>query len=429
MKELFKKVVIGILTFEAKLLLLRTTPKIIAITGSVGKTSTKDAIFTAIKDHVHARKSEKSFNSDIGVVLTVLGLPNGWNNPIAWLKNIIDGAFHVVFCNGYPKVLVLEMGVDRKGDMKHLTAWINPDIVVLTCFPKVPVHVEYFKSPREVIEEKMILVRALKKNGICVYNADDELIVEEIKKIPQLSFSYGKNNQAHFSTSDERVMYDGAMPSGVAYILSHVQEKIEVQVHGTLGNQHVYVGAAALAVATQLGVSLTDAARALKTQTPVPGRMRTLRGIHGSTLLDDTYNSSPVATANALLSLSGLTTQGRKIAVLGDMLELGQFSVREHERVGELLVGTVDILFTLGVRSHKVAEAAIAHGFDQTKVFQYEDVARLANDIVSTVEKDDIVLIKGSQSMRAEKVTYALMLEKEKAGELLVRQDAFWTKK
>ena len=122
MKNLFKQCVVAILTFEAKWLLKRKQPKIIAITGSVGKTSTKDAIYTVLKNHVHTRKSEKSFNSDIGVPLTVLGLRNGWNNPFLWIKNIIDGALHVFFAKGYPDVLILETGVDRKGDMQKLTA-------------------------------------------------------------------------------------------------------------------------------------------------------------------------------------------------------------------------------------------------------------------------------------------------------------------
>ena len=141
MKEIFKKFVVAALTFEAQVLLKRTRPKIVAITGSVGKTSTKDAVYAVLKEHVHARKSEKSFNSDIGVALTVLGLSNGWNNPFLWVKNIFDGALHALFQSNYPKVLILEMGVDRKGDMKRLTQWIKPDVVVVTRLPDVPVHV------------------------------------------------------------------------------------------------------------------------------------------------------------------------------------------------------------------------------------------------------------------------------------------------
>ncbi len=100
MKEFFKKIIVVVLSFEARMLLKRHKPKIVAITGSVGKTSTKDAIYAVLKQHMHARKSEKSFNSDIGVALTVLGLSNAWNNPFSWFRNIIDGALHAFFTEG-----------------------------------------------------------------------------------------------------------------------------------------------------------------------------------------------------------------------------------------------------------------------------------------------------------------------------------------
>ena len=177
MKSFFKSIVVSILTFEAHLLLRLAKPKIIAVTGSVGKTSTKDAVYHAIKNTTSARKSEKSYNSDIGVPLSILGLDNAWQNPILWIKNIGNGLLHALFPFHYPKVLVLEMGVDRPGDMKRLTSWIKPDIVVLTRLPDVPVHVEYFSSPEEVVAEKLILVDALATDGVLVYNNDDEKVL------------------------------------------------------------------------------------------------------------------------------------------------------------------------------------------------------------------------------------------------------------
>ena len=141
MKDLFKNIVVSILTLEAQILLRRTKPTIIAVTGSVGKTSTKDAIFSVLKNYRKTRKSEKSFNSEIGVPLSVLGLPNAWNNPVLWMWNIIEGFFIACFSRDYPEVLVLETGVDRQGDMKRLTAWLKPDIAVITRLPDVPVHV------------------------------------------------------------------------------------------------------------------------------------------------------------------------------------------------------------------------------------------------------------------------------------------------
>ncbi len=429
MKEYFKKFVVAVLTFEAKILLKRTKPKIVAITGSVGKTSTKDAIFTALKGHVHARKSEKSFNSDIGVALTVLGLENAWNNPLYWLKNIFDGAVHALFTKGYPKVLILEMGVDRKGDMKRLTSWIQPDIAVVTLLPDVPVHVEYFKSPEEVAEEKMTLAYALKENGVFIYNHDDAKIQAHLENIRQMSFGFSRYSPSHFTAGGDKVIYDGASPIGMEFSITHLQETIQVKTLGTLGSQHTYTYAAALAVAHQFGISLKDAAEALLAHQPPAGRMRVLRGVDGTTIIDDTYNSSPVACEHAVQTLHELKTKGRKIAILGDMLELGQFSVREHERIGEFLADKVDVLCTLGVRARKIAEGALENGLSEKRIFQYDDSTTLINELRPAVAKDDIILIKASQSIRAEKVVEALLLEKERAPELLVRQDDMWQKR
>lgn len=429
MKDIFKKAVIGVLTFEAKMLLKRRHPKIIAITGSVGKTSTKDAVYAVLKNHVHARKSEKSFNSDIGVALTVLGLSNGWNNPIFWMKNIIDGAFHALFSKDYPDVLVLEMGVDRPGDMKRLTSWIKPDVVVVTRLPDVPVHVEYFTSPEEVVEEKMELVYALKQDGVFIYNHDDEKIAEHLEEVRQQCFGFSRYSPSHFTASGDSVIYENSLPIGMEFDLTHITESVKMQVYGSLGIQHAYTYAAAAAVGTLFDISLQESASALKDHVPPSGRMRIIAGKEGSVIVDDTYNSSPVACEHAIMSLHEIKAQGRKIAVLGDMLELGQFSVREHERIGELLSSKVDILMTLGVRARKIAEGALEFGLYEQNIFQYDDHSQLIGELEAMLKKGDIVLIKASQGIRAERIVKAIMADQARAAELLVRQDTVWGKR
>ena len=429
MKEFFKKITVAILTFEAKLLLKRVKPKIVAITGSVGKTSTKDAIYVVLKNKVHARKSEKSFNSDIGVALTVLGLPNGWNNPFVWLKNIVDGALHALFSRGYPDVLVLEMGVDRPGDMKRLTKWIKPDVVVVTRLPDVPVHVEYFGSPEEVSDEKMQLAFTLKNDGIFIYNNDDEKIQHYLSEIRQQSFGFSRYSPSHFTASADTVIYDGAFPMGIEFMLTHIDENEKMRVLGSLGIQHTYSYAAAAAVGSLFDVSLKEAAKQLKEHVPPAGRMRVLHGMAGLVILDDTYNSSPTACEHAIQTLSELRTQGRKIAVLGDMLELGQFSVREHERIGEFLAKKVDMLVTLGVRARKIAEGALAYGLPEQNILQFDDIHILVETLKALLKPNDIVLVKASQGVRAEKIVASLLDEPAHASEYLVRQDAIWEKK
>lgn len=426
MKEFFKKIVVLTLTFEAKLLLKRHRPIIIAVTGSVGKTSMKDAIYSVIKKHVSARKSEKSFNSEIGVPLTVLGLPNAWNNPFLWLKNIIDGLYIALFSRSYPAYLILETGVDRPGDMEKLTAWMKPDMVVLTRFPDVPVHVEFFSGPEQVVAEKMKLVTALKPEGVVIYNHDDEIITNELKNIRQQAIGFSRFLSSQFVASEDEIFYSDDHPAGISFTITHLGESQKVRVNGVIGLQLLYTYAGAIAVGMQCGISLADAAYALLEHQPAPGRMRVLPGLKGSVIIDDTYNSSPAAAEQALRTLKEIKHAKRRIAVLGDMLELGRFSAREHERIGEIVPECADVLFTVGIRAQKTAAAALAHGLSETVIFQYEDSARAGRELQAYLEPGDVVLVKGSQGVRAERVVEEVMQEPERAPELLVRQDTAW---
>lgn len=429
MKNFFKNCIVFILNAEAKLIIKRHKPIIIAITGSVGKTSMKDAVYAVLKRHVSARKSEKSFNSDIGVPLTVLGLPNAWNNPFLWLKNILDGFFIAALSREYPTYLILETGVDRPGDMKKLAQWLKPDIVVLTRFPDVPVHVEFFTSPEEVVAEKMCLVEALKTNGVVIYNHDDQIIQAQLKDIRQQTIGYSRYLPSHFTAKEDQIIYLDNQPAGVRFVVSHVGQEQEVRVNGSIGVPSTYTYTGAIAVAMQCGVTLADAAYALAEHVPPAGRMRIIPGLKGSVIIDDTYNSSPIATEYALETLKELKHSKRKIAVIGDMLELGRFSAREHERIGEMIPNCADILFTLGIRSQKIAEAALAAGLDEQNIFQYDDVARAGRELQTLLKTGDVVLIKASQGLRAEKIVEEVMFQPELAASLLVRQDSEWLKR
>ena len=430
MKKFFKDIVTAALTFEARLLLKRHKPTIIAITGNIGKTSTKDAIYAAIKGSVHARKSEKSFNSDIGVALTILGLHNGWNSPLIWMKNIVEGLLLVLFGGDYPKVLVLEMGVDRPGDMRRLTSWIRPHIVVLTRLPDVPVHVEYFASPQEVIEEKMTLVHALRPEGTLLYNADDPRILKAIKDIGVQALGFGHAQNAHFNASTEALLYDNGVLQGVAFTVRNIEgQESRIEVKDTVGSQHTYAYTAAVGVASVLGITLPVAVQALESHTPPYGRMHLLEGINGSIIIDDTYNSSPAACEHALSTLSHIQTKGKRIAVLGDMLELGQFSVREHERIGTLIKSSADVLVTIGVRARAIAETARSLGFAEESILQFDDSNTAKEPIASLVEQGDVVLVKASQGIRAEHIVAHLLRDKQRDMDKLVRQDLMWSRR
>ena len=426
MKQVFKNIVVALLTAEAKVLLRRHQPYIIAVTGSVGKTSMKDAIYSVLKTAHSARKSQKSFNSDIGVPLTVIGLPNAWNSPLLWMKNLVDGFFIAFFSREYPKYLILETGVDRPGDMAKLTSWIKPDMVVLTRLPDVPVHVEYFSTPEAVIAEKMQLVAALKPEGIVVFNHDDENIEREMAGVRHQAIGYGRDLPTQFKASKDEVVYLDDVPAGIKFDLEYIDTKVSLRVDGAIGLPLVYTYSGAAAVGVLCGLTLEAAAAALRDHAPAPGRMRILSGIKGSVIIDDTYNASPTAVDQALMTLKELKYAKRKIVVLGDMLELGRFSADAHEKVGQQVADTADALFTLGIRSRKIAEGALENGLDEEYIFQHEDVIKAGKELQAYLKPGDVVLVKASQGIRAERVVEEVMAEPESAYELLVRQDEAW---
>lgn len=429
MKAFCKSVVVAILSFEAKILIKRHKPTIVSITGNVGKTTTKDAIYAAIKNSVSARKSEKSFNSEIGVPITVLGLHNAWGNPFLWIKNIIDGLFIALFSKEYPAVLVLEMGIDRPGDMERLTKWIKPDVVVLTRLPSVPVHVEYFSTPEAVIEEKMRLVSALKTDGTFIYNHDDMIIQNQLPNVLQRSLGFSRYVPSDYTASSDRVVYSDDVPVGMEFTIAHAGESLALQMVGTVGTQHAYACTAAVAVADVLGISLEEAVTSLRDLRTPNGRSRLIPGIKSTMIIDDTYNSSPTACEQALQTLSEMKHAGRRIAVLGDMLELGRFSSEEHEKVGKLVAQSADMLLTVGVRARKIAEGALEMGMPEEHILQYDDSARAGRELQALLQNGDVVLVKASQGIRAERIVEEVMADPDSASELLVRQDDEWIKR
>jgi UDP-N-acetylmuramoyl-tripeptide--D-alanyl-D-alanine ligase len=310
--------------------------------------------------------------------------------------------------------------------MKKLVSWIKPNIVVLTRLPDVPVHVEFFSSPEAVVEEKMNLVQALRPDGVLIYNHDDQIIQNQLESVRHKAIGYSRYLKSHFNASADKIIYNDDFPTGVSFTLEHLGEEHEVRVLGSIGVPFVYTYAGAIAVAAQCNISVSDAVLDLESNMPAPGRMRIIKGIKGTTIIDDTYNSSPVAVEQALSTLKEIKHAKRKIVVFGDMMELGHFSAREHERVGELAAGTVDTIFAIGVRSIRTAQSALSGGIKESAVFQYEDVAKAGKELQAYIMPGDVILVKGSQSMRTEKVVEEIMAEPENAPNLLVRQDTAW---
>lgn len=434
MKQLFKRIIVWILQAEARAVLRKYKPRVVAITGSVGKTSTKDAVYAVLQKKYHVRKSEKSFNSEVGVPLTILGLGNAWGNPLHWLQNIIDGLSLIVTTRPYPEWLVLEVGADRPGDIKSLASWIKVDVAIITRLPEVPVHVEFFDSVEAVIEEKASLMDAVRPGGSILLYADDERTRSLEKRLPApdariLFFGFHDETDV-WVHKFEVVREEGAYswPIGMRATITVEDESAPVQIIGSLG-QHAFLPAVAAAAAGHvLGVSLQEIVAGLESYDPPPGRVRLLPGIKGTLVIDDTYNASPAATEAALGALA-LTKPKRAIAALADMMELGRVSVEEHRKAGAKAAKVCDILITVGVRARDIAMGALDNGMPDQKILQFEDSAKAAQEIQNLLQEGDAILVKGSQSMRMEKIVEEIMLEPERAGELLVRQDSEWKKR
>lgn len=426
MKEKFRSFILMLLTLEARAVLKRHKPRVVVVTGSVGKTSTKDAAFSVFKDNVFVRKSEKSYNSDIGVPLTILGVPNGWSNIAVWVQNLLKGLMLLLTSTPYPKWLIIEVGADRPGDISKSLAWVRPNIVVTTRFPDVPVHVEFYESPEAVIAEELFPLSLLGQGGTAIMNADD--VHSKDAPIPEnvARITYGFGRTADMRAMRYRPTSQRGLLSGISFDIVHKEEKVHVTLPGVIGTTQVYALLAGIASALAVGITLEQATKNIENHLPPPGRLRLIPGVKSSMIIDDTYNSSPAAVEEALEALKSAPEGGKRIAVLGDMLELGTYSVSEHARMGAYAAASADILVTVGVRAKEMAKAAREVGMSESRVQEFERAADAITFLTSFLDTGDTVLIKGSQGMRMERIVKALMAEPEKAPELLVRQDAEW---
>jgi len=428
------------LRVESQLVLYKYKPKIIAITGSLGKTSTKDAVYAVLSKVAYVRKSEKSFNSEIGLPLTILGCPNGWSSPLAWFENIFKGLWLFLWPHKYPEWLVLEVGVGKPDDIKKTASWLSTDAVIITAIGETPPHIEFFNSHKHLVEEKSQLIKTLKPDGLLVLNADDEIVLEMKTKSKCRAITYGFTEGADILASDDKILFnDKNAPEGIIFKVNEKGNSLPVVIEGVFGRNHIYASLAALALSSGLKFNMLTAVNSLKNYDVPPGRMRLLNGIEGSLIIDDTYNSSPFACESALKTLGEIKWEGRKIAILGDMLELGRHTVLAHTNIGkivkEYLNKNEDVLLIVGQRAKAIREGALQAGMDEGKIFEFLD-SNEAGDFIKTFVKKglpavagDMVLVKGSQGVRMERVVEAILLDQKNKRKLLVRQDDEWKNK
>lgn len=462
-----KKLIIWVLTLESRLILKKYKPFIVAVTGSVGKTSTKDAIYEVFKSPglcradggiCHVRKSEKNMNNEFGLPLTIIGAPTARKSISGWINNMKQGASLIFRKQDYPDCLVLEVGADHPGDISRVATWLRPDISVITRVSRTPVHVEFFDSPEQVFEEKASLAENVKQGGTVVLFADDDKVMsiaERVKNRDAKIISFGVSSTATVKGSNAKFSYEGEenrewkiestmgsdykfqpstfhAPTGISFTLEADGASAQVSTKGILGKVYMYPLLAAAAAGVARNLPLNEIAQSLNAFNAPNGRMNIIPGRDGSTLIDDTYNSSPDAAVAALSALKEVQYATTKIAVLSDMMELGKYSPEEHRKIGReaaSMLGPHDCLVTVGPRSQVTAEEAVKAGMKSESVTSYSSAQEAADALSGTLKPGNVVLIKGSQSGRMEKVVKALMRDPEKAPELLVRQEQAWLDK
>ncbi len=432
-KKILKYIVTRILGLISRLVIYRYKPHIVMISGSVGKTSTKDAVAAVLATRFSVRKSEKSFNSEFGVPFTILGIGNPWHNPFAWFSLIRSSLELLLLPNQYPNMLVLEVGSDKQGDIAHILRLATPDVVVMTHLSDIPVHVEYYTSPERVHEEEFSPAHALSAAAPLIIPSDDAYAREHAASTHAHIISYGYNNDATVQVSEVGFYEKEGKVAGMQALVRINNEKGIVVVKNSVGEAQLLSVAAALATAHAFSIPFDEALVALDAYEPPPGRGRLISGIHNSIIIDHSYNSSPIAVEEALAALkifpSPIKT-ARRIAVLGDMLELGRHSVAEHERMGILARESADIVVAVGIRARAfVGEQQKEYKkVESKKVMLFDTSAAAALALSSLIRKGDVILIKGSQSIRMEVIIEALLANSADTSKL-VRQEREWKKR
>lgn len=352
--------------------------RVIGITGSVGKSTTKELTWSVLRRRFNTLKNPGNLNNEIGLPLTLLAL---------------DASHQRV---------VLEMGMYNLGEISQLCAVARPQVGVVTNVG--PTHLERLGSIERIAQAKAELVQALPADGVAVLNYDDPRVRQMAQLAPCRVFSYGLTHEADLWA--DAVISEGL--EGIRFTLHYGREKLHAKIP-LLGRHSVHTALRATAVGLIEGLGWDDILSGLQDES-VQLRLVSVPGIRGSLLLDDTYNASPVSTIAALNLLDDLKISGRKIAVLGDMAELGEYEEEGHRKVGCRAADVVSLLVTVGQRARLIAEEARACGLAADRISQVDSNAEAIARLRQLLQPGDVVLVKGSRSMAMEEIVADLQV-------------------
>lgn len=400
--------------------LKRTRPKIIGITGSFGKTSTKEAVYSVLKTRWNVYRNPKSLNTEIGLLLAVLEQPSGFSSPVKWVKILARAILNAFFGKKYD-FLVLEYGADKPGDIQHLVSLVKPDISILTRISSVHQAEGQFKNEEEIFNEKKKLALCLDEKGVAILNGADKFLKTLNEKLKSKIFWF---NSAHGIRAEN--LRDSA--DGFSATI-HMGSQHEDSSFSIAGTYHMDIFLPALLCGILNGISLKEGISALKSFQLPPGRMSKIEGIHGSTILDGSYNASPETVIQALNLLRNFPGK-RKIAVLGNMNELGKQTETAHRKIAQPIGDWLDELIVVGELAHITADECLKKGFPRSKIKILLTPEEAGEYLVSkNLTKGDVILFKGSQNrVRLERAVKMVMARPEQAKYLLCRQEPEWQK-
>ena len=378
----------------ARYILAQRAIEVIGITGSVGKTSTKEAIAAVLSTVEPTFKNHGSFNGRFGL-------------PIALGK-----------LAGSERLAVLEMACDSLDEIRDLAAITRPRVGVVTRVDYS--HLQFLGTLESIAREKGRLVESLPAHGTAILNYDDPHVLAMRERTAAHVLTYGLSPQADLCAEGVCVSSEGT-----AMRVHWRGEKVSLRIP-LLGSHHAYTALAAAAVGLTYGLSWEEILSGLGTLQPLPGRTQLLPAINGAQLLDDSYNANPASSAAALEALRALPA-GRRLALLGDMAQLGDYAEQAHRLLGRRCAEVADILVTQGELARFAAEEAIHEGLPAEKVHVTYTAEDAIGRLKGLLQPGDLLLIKGSAEARLEFITRELLREPAQAPKVLPRQNRGWT--
>ena len=347
--------------------------QVVAVTGTNGKSTTKEMIASIIETKYKTLKTQGNLNNHIGLPLTLLA-----RKP-------------------EHEVGVLEMGMSAAGEIKRLAEIAKPDIGVIT---NISVgHLDQLKTIKDVQAAKGELFDAITKEGTAIVNADDPLVLELAKSLRVKKITYGIQQSSDGQVSN--IQYEGS--SGFTFTAKFFNQTISVNL-SQIGYCNIYNALAALATGHSLGISGKDMSRGLENYQQIPQRNEQIH-YEGVTLINDAYNANPQSMREALKTLSEFNTQGKRFLIIGDMLELGLLSESAHHELGqEIILSNVDHLVTVGPLASLVAESAKKNPRHPLQIGKFNTHAEAVSYLLRNVEKGDCLLIKGSRGTKMENI-------------------------